>query len=228
MYVTHHFQIQLTSLSLSEAEYFCIEIKCNQLEDDKTVLEDTLEEAYGDARDLRKNFKDITEENNRLKKAIAENLKLKNKFGNKDKVVEKHLTTIKELTENVMILENTVVSRNSEIINLKEEIESIERVNMSDNHKDDDLPSTSNCGNCDYKSDEESEMKLHIESNHSFKCKTCHKIFSSELSLKSHVEDKLATPKTLECETCSYICNTAEKLDKHMCMAFGTLICQTS
>ena len=88
---------------------------------------------------------------------------------------------------------------------------------MSDNHKDDDLPSTSNCGNCDYKSDEESEMKLHIESNHSFKCKTCHKIFSSELSLKSHVEDKHATPKTLECETCSYICNTAEKLEKHMC-----------
>ena len=73
-----------------------LDVKCNQVENDKIVLEDTLEEAYGEARDLRKNVKDITEENTSFKKAIVEHLKLKSKFENNDKVIEKHLTTIKE------------------------------------------------------------------------------------------------------------------------------------
>ena len=104
-----------TKYALLLCENEDLEVKCNQLENDKIVLEDTLEEAYGEARDLRK---------------VAEHLKLKSKFENNEKVIERHLTTIKELTENVMILENKVESRNSEVVKLKEELESNERVNM--------------------------------------------------------------------------------------------------
>ena len=63
-----------TKYALLLCENEDLEVKCNQLENDKIVLEVTLEEAYGEARDLRKNFKDNTEENSSLKKLLLNTL----------------------------------------------------------------------------------------------------------------------------------------------------------
>jgi hypothetical protein len=39
-----------------------------------------------------------------------------------------------------------------------------------------DVPSTSKCGRCDYESDDEGDLRAHLESDHEegiFKCETC-------------------------------------------------------
>ena len=166
---------------------------------------------------------------------------MKSKLEKNEKVIEKHLTSIKELTENVMILENTVESRNSEIIYLKEEIESDERVNKSekvksddknksekDKQTDEDIPSTSKCGKCDYESEEECEMKKHLESKHDSMDNNCDLACSNKLVLERHVAVKVSksesdhevcekTSTNFYCKTCNLAFSSEDKLDKHFC-----------
>ena len=56
---------------------------------------------------------------------------------------------------------------------------------------DENVPSKSKCGRCDYESDDEGDLRAHMESDH---------------------EDEI-----FKCETCGLVCKTEEKLEKHMC-----------
>ena len=51
-----------------------------------------------------------------------------------------------------------------------------------------DVPTTSKCDECDYHSQDESDMKKHVQSSHECKCKVCSIFFSTELLLSEHVK----------------------------------------
>ena len=97
---------------------------------------------------------------------------------------------------------------------------------------DEDIPSTSKCGQCDQESDGESEMKTHLESHHELRCNICDFTCFDKSDLENHIEKKhtalgdkseinnAATSKLLnffECKSCNLTCKTEDKLENHMC-----------
>ena len=63
---------------------------------------------------------------------------------------------------------------------------------MSDTGKQDeehreDIPSTSKCGSCEFVSDEDNDIKMHMTYSHTFFCNTCKLEFESQKKLESHM-----------------------------------------
>ena len=82
------------------------------------------------------------------------------------------------------MLENVVKSKNMEIDDLKH-LAKETKENMIDD--DECQPSTSKCGKCQYESDDESDLLMHIKSNHEYKCDVCELTFQSDTKLKTHM-----------------------------------------
>ena len=40
-------------------------------------------------------------------------------------------------------------------------------------HQDETVPSTSKCGSCDFESDDEKNINMHVKSKHEFSCEIC-------------------------------------------------------
>ena len=54
-------------------------------------------------------------------------------------------------------------------------------------HPDETLPSTSKCGSCDFESDDEENLNVHVKSKHEFSCEICELTFKYEEKLKTHM-----------------------------------------
>ena len=151
-------------------------------------LDDKLEEAYLEARDVKAELYEINIEKSKLadnmndRDVIISCMKdelenTKNKFRRLEKVNV-------ELDESIVTLENTLESRDQKVYELEKEIKSMEetvpltfscdeckhvvdpKINLKDHtnfkHSDEDLPSTSKCGKCEYSSDDEGDLNKHI------------------------------------------------------------------
>ena len=57
-------------------------------------------------------------------------------------------------------------------------------------HSDEDKPSTSKCGKCEYESEDESDIEMHMKSTHDFNCDLC--------SLQTDTKNKLETHELFE------------------------------
>ena len=147
-----------------------MDIKIEVLEKDKDFLEEKLGEANTESRNLRKSI---------------DNLK-KTKYKSDE--------SLEKLNEKVIMLENVVSTRDTEIYLISEKLDSFEASTASckvfANETDGDVPTTSKCGDCDYDSQDESDMKKHMQSIHDCKCKLCNIVFINESFLKEHVKKR--------------------------------------
>ena len=138
-----------------------------------------------------------------------------------------------ELEENVSLLENTIKGRDQEVYDLKQELKKIEEAE-SVNFTDENQPSTSKCGTCEYESDDENDLRMHIKAKHKFQCDLCSYVSEKEEDLKSHAFSihkggKVMTDQEFKCDRCELTCKTKLKLKNHICKvevqnpSYGTL-----
>ena len=86
-------------------------------------------------------------------------------------------------------------------------------------HSDENLPSTSKCGECDYKSDDENDLQEHKETLHeskkeTFICTYCEFKCDTEIELSKHIQLK---HELYECKLCDIHFKTEGKLKSKMC-----------
>lgn len=192
-----------------------LEFKNEHLESEKSDLDDKVEELYKELSDMKK-----------------ENTEVKTRETMLEKKAKETKTKLKDALENVEMMECTVENKILEIEQLKCQIGNNQSIADTKIQCEEDLPSTSKCGECKYESDEESEMKIHMESNHDYKCNTCEISCISKLLLENHMKEihkekvdeseiesvSLAKPsQSFECNVCNLACKTEEKLKNHMC-----------
>ena len=121
--------------------------------------------------------------NNRLVKLENENKILNGKLRNAEESEVESIDIIQILENTLKNREHDVERLNGEIMDLKNEKQKLKSdCEIKDRAKDvldsdEDMPSTSKCGQCDYESDGESdgesEMKTHLESHHELRCNIC-------------------------------------------------------
>ena len=223
------------------------EMKIDAVEKKNAALEDQIEVEMARNRELvNSNGKlcngnnIISEENVNLKKERKEERNTKT-LNNKKEIEEKFKLSIKDLEENVYLLENIVENRDLEIYKLKEELETFEATTTLNN--------PSNCRNCENETDRMDGLKEHTENVHApdiaststqicFKCDQCDEVLKNREKLKAHTKTHhqsecsvcdvdFITEKDLQrhigeehgykCDICDYTCKNEEKLKKHMC-----------
>ena len=173
-----------------------LEERNGKIESDRNDCNDKIEALYKEIFDLRQNG---SNEDIEGKTAI-----------NKVKILEKKLTKanddLNEASDNIIMLENTLVNKRSEIERLREKLEQISeccevcgdasksRTKLdlhSPDHIDESVPSTSKCGMCDFESDDDSDMLSHKTSDHTnlanFNCINCKNEFQSKRKLQDHM-----------------------------------------
>ena len=169
-----------------------LELMKEHLESDKSDLNDKIEELCREIFDLKQSG--LGNGNLDNTKAIEQKL-----FKTQDKLME--------ASENILILEATLENKEFENNSLRNKlISETERSNTCENsdartktktesevhishNTDDSVPSTSKCGECDYESDDEIDMKFHAKSKHNgdFKCTVCDIDLKSGSRLKTHM-----------------------------------------
>ena len=132
-----------------------------------------------------------------------------------------------ELEENVIILENALECRDQKVNYLEEELKKKEK-ETSLSYSDDNLPSTSKCGNCedttskvkqykcvecDFLNASEVSLDLRMTEEHGFDCEMCDFRTTSEENMKNHRTDKHA----VRCNFCGETFIGTNKLKNHMC-----------
>ena len=90
---------------------------------------------------------------------------------------------------------------------------------MDPNHSEEDVPSTSKCGTCEYESDDEKDMRSHIFATHVdvpsiFNCGTCTYTSDCEIDLQIHIDSS----HTLFCDFCGFFSKSKDCLDEHNMM----------
>ena len=141
---------------------------------------------------------------------------------------------MKELEENVMMLENGVKNRDIKIISLTEELKSFEASKSTNNltnhckqcgsdsdedtdreNKESSEVSTSRikeCDQCEYKADVNS-MDMHVIEMHEFSCELCDYKTKTEDGLTDHTKDY----HEVACEQCGERFIGLGKLRRHFC-----------
>ena len=206
--------------SILKTENIDFDIKVKTLEKDKESLEEELEEAYSDSKELR---------------SIVERQK---------KSEQKSLESFKELDESVLMLENQVKAREFEVYKLKEELQSFEASTSLKNiqscehcSSESELESNSEepigslhekpkkgyseatssktlpkCDDCDFRSDVK-KMKVHRLEMHDFPCDFCDYEAKHSAEMKSH---KIEMHGVI-CEFCDLTFISDQKFETHMC-----------
>ena len=198
-----------------------IDVKYKVIEKEKISLEDDIEQVYAQIRDLKKTNIKLSEVKNDIDAALmqemSENENLNKSLEKHEKSKKKFEASIKELDENVIMLENVVKNRDLEIYRLKEEQESFEATT-----------SVYNCGQCENVLQKDKSVKKHFEENHlhieedeadttskknHLKCDECDFLCDSEKVMKTHVKE--AHKK--ECDLCDQSFGSKDKLENHIC-----------
>ena len=89
-----------------------------------------------------------------------------------------------------------------------------------------DVPTTSNCGECDYTSCDDGDFENHMRSKHEFKCTVCRIAFLNKNLLIEHMkkehtanvngnEQKCQEVKVVKCPECDYTAESEWYLDDH-------------
>ena len=180
-----------------------LEAENQSLESDKSDLEDRVEELFREVSDLiLKGTQEETQE------ALENSL---NKIKTLEKKLCKEQQNIKEASDSILMLENTLENKLSEIELFRKKVEEFEEANSNSCEKcenpnktkygsemhdleQDSLPSTSKCGTCAYVSDDENDMKTHeseqhVDEMHVFSCELCEfkSIHTNDMKAEKHI-----------------------------------------
>ena len=216
------------------------EIQNDTLKRDIAAQDDKIEEAYCETRHFKEQLKigdtekggliqSLEDKNLQIVGLEKELLKSKQKYRDLDKVNT-------ELEENVTMLEYTLESRDQKIYDLEEDIKIFEEkgsasssisldncektTNLEDNskdhdtfkHSDENLPTTSKCGQCEYQSEDEDSLNEHMQ-EHVLECDLCDFKTESRRDKDTHELFEHNNP----CPECLQIFRTYDKLEKHTC-----------
>ena len=185
--------------------------------DDKREIIDKLSEKKGETDILNGVIEKQMAIKNNLEKQItdleATNLMLENNIETRDI----RIYSLEE--ENRNMEENTTISFVCEkcVKDANHKKGSKDHISLS--HSDENLPSTSKCGECDYKSDDENDLQEHRETLHEsnkdkFICTHCEFKCDTENELSKHIQLK---HELYECKLCDIHFKTEGKLKSHMC-----------
>ena len=120
---------------------------------------DEIENFLKKERMLKEEIKSFANENKRLSSSV-------------EKLKMEKLKISKDLEGTKVMLDYAVETCDERIYTLEKELKGIQGEVMEKSSDkdveqvDDNMPSTSKCGKCDYTSDDESELKVHQNSNH--------------------------------------------------------------
>ena len=229
---------QKTLYAMMKVEFEELEIKHESLQKDIATHDDMIEEAYSEGRTLKTSLSKSNIENSNL----LQNLKDKDieistikkeleKTRGKFKVLEK---VNNETEEDILMLENKLASRDEQVYKLREEIKTMEdtvptsfsilcdkcenvastEISLKEvDNSDDNVPSTSKCGKCEFDSGDEGDLNQHIESVHVISCDLCDFKTDRDTEAEKH---KLSNHSFL-CKNCNLTFNSENKLSEHMC-----------
>ena len=167
-----------------------LENENNSLKQKVKDLEGLCEKLKSEYEELEVKYEESEKEKN-LSEDKTTNLHI---FLDKQKKCEEKLRmSVKESEENVMMLENVVKTRDLEITKLNEEMESFEankssevdklREELKKSYYENKFP----CIFCEYKADNEDDLKIHIRRKHDYKCDRCDLAFESTKKIKDHI-----------------------------------------
>ena len=210
---------------LKNERMFSEEIKVLTIE--KEGLKTTIDEISNEKSKHLEKLKEKECQKSSLEKELG---KTKRKFNDLEIVNT-------ELEENILMFENKLATKDQKVYDLKEELRALEDatpiafsalcdkceyvanpeksfiVDDKTEHSDENLPSTSSCGKCDYTSDDEEVLNQHIQSVHVILCDLCDFETDSNAKLDEH---KLSV-HTFPCKNCNLNFKSERKLSEHMC-----------
>ena len=209
----------------------------DQNQDEIEELEEQNKNAESDKSDLNDKLEALCKEISDLRQNCTQEENVNNKTKDLEKKLSKTRDDLKSANDDVLILENTLDNRKSEIESLKEKM-----VNKSNNCEtcdnairnsviselhipehtevipvdNESVPTTSQCGKCEFESDDETELKVHVKSSHAFECEKCDISFEACNDLKVHMGKIHGT----KCDECGENFANANKLKTHTCRIY--------
>ena len=142
------------------------EIKFNALEKENTTLEIKLDEADTKTQKVEKDLENSLIASKKFKQQINENKSLNSEIMKAEKI-------LKDKSDIVDILENTLRNKDLEIMSLTEELEALRKLQFF-------------CIFCDHKTESESDLNNHVRKMHEEKCNTCDLAFESKNKMRDH------------------------------------------
>ena len=172
-----------------------LEIRVDISEKDKLALEDDIEVAFSESRELRKKVSAIVNEKSLLQRQLD--------------------NVLKDKEETVSILESTIESRIEEIKILK--AESNFKDDDSGSESDSQKPSISSksskdCDSCNSGFLTSQRVEEHVENVQMFSCKTCGCQAVKAEILSKHMHEK----HRFDCDHCDFISQSEETFNLHM------------
>ena len=230
-----------TKSAIDDIEKEEIEMRNKELEKFVLSLENQIEDKYGEIRKFKEILNSLEVKNERIEKDLeAKNLEIADckealkKLNVANAVLgDKH----KDSEETILMMENVLAKEKQKVSDLEtKRLDSLKyvcencenpvvsktslQVHASDLN-DENLPSTSKCGTCDYESDDETDFQNHMSSNHineelqifEIKCDIC--------DIKEKTEEAMASHNLkvhgLHCEYCGETYIGEKKFRTHTC-----------
>ena len=168
-----------TTCALIQIENEEFELKNDTLKKDIVSLDDKIEEAYLESRYLKVDIGKLTSNYNKVVEDLSEH---ENKAENFKAVIErlkyseqKQETNCREQETTIMMLENTLENRDQHVYKMEQEIKELEEsgsvcincdnkadeptnLKKHDSNEDLDQPSTSNCGTCNFVTEDKIDL----------------------------------------------------------------------
>ena len=197
----------LTKCAMLEFEKEELEVKYEALEKTKIEVDDQIEEIYARNKELSKSHEKLVNDNNELKDTIerleCENKSNSKKYSKKTILLEE---SNKDLEEKLLMLENVIESRDSEISKLKSNSNSVEQSELLDKvvqSKESEYihsvmetvrsfysgaeKKLNKCEECEFDTNTSEDLKRHMEKHHQSECKDCKERFIGNQKLKNHM-----------------------------------------
>ena len=192
-----------------EIEKEKVEQKNETLERNLVAVENKLETEYRETRRMKDALENIRRDNNKMNEDLYEKnvdiKKCKEAVAKLNVANEKLETKQKQSEEDYLMLENVVANKSKKVSELETLVDTLsvnkpcekcddspgtrDCLNEHDDktHQDESVPSTSKCGSCDFESDDEEDLHVHVKSKHNFSCEICELTFQYEKKLRTHM-----------------------------------------
>ena len=133
-------------------------------------------------------FKIFKEAGAKLKVAI-EKLENKQKHSEEDNLMLQHVVVNKsqKVSELETLVDTLTVNKPCEKCDDSPTTRDCLNEHDDKTHQDESVPSTSKCGSCDFESDDEENLNVHVKSKHIFSCEICKLTFQNEKKLQTHM-----------------------------------------
>ena len=153
----------------------------------------------------RSKFKDLENVNNENEENI---IMLENKLASRDQKVYELQEEIKTIEETAPITFKAVCDKCENVANTEKRLKEHGKVN----HSDEDIPSTSKCGKCEYNSEDEDDLSQHMEAMHLINCDMCDFQSDSNTEADNHKQSAHIFP----CVNYNLTFNSERKLSDHI------------